>query len=141
VLLAAGLLLVWPLLAVEYLANWGIIDGTFIADAERLREARGNPGWVAEWYGGTRWDYVYPPAIRYATAWLGEWCGWSSERACHVYAALLYAVGPYVLLRVIICVAEGDGAGKARWFLRRGCGGRAVKLGWDFRWRSGWDEE
>ncbi len=103
-MLAAGLLLVWPLVSVEYLANWGIIDGTFIADAERLREAGGNPGWVAEWYGGTRWDYVYPPAIRYATAWLGEWCGWSSARAYHVYTAVLYALGPvglYVLLRVM----------------------------------------
>lgn len=103
-MLAAGLLLVWPLVSVEYLANWGIIDGTFIADAERLREAGGNPGWVAEWYGGTRWDYVYPPAIRYATAWLGEWCGWSSARAYHVYTAVLYALGPvglYVLLRLM----------------------------------------
>ena len=90
-LLAA--LLIWPLFRIEYFDNWGSIDSTFIADARFLREHWPHPRWLPLWYCGTRFDYVYPPAVPYATAALSLLSGLSTARAYHLYTAFFYCAG------------------------------------------------
>lgn len=90
-LLACGLIL--PLFFLEYLENWGSIESTFIADARVLRENLPHPGWYPLWYCGTRFDYIYPPALRYGTALGSLLLHISTARAYHLYIAILYALG------------------------------------------------
>jgi len=94
--------LIQPLWRIEYLKNWGSIDSTFIADARFLKEHGPHPEWQPLWYCGTRFDYIYPPALRYGTALLSVLCNVSTARGYHLYTALFYAlvpVGVYGLLR------------------------------------------
>src|SRR5690349_6856361 len=87
ILLAAALLIL-PLFRIEYLNNWGSIDSTFIADARFLKQHWPHPNWMPLWYCGTRWDYIYPPALRYGTAMLSMLLGVSTARAYHLYTAI-----------------------------------------------------
>ena len=64
--------LIWPIFKTKYYENWLSIDATFIADGRFLSENLPHPGWNPLWYGGTRWDYIYPPALRYGTALLSK---------------------------------------------------------------------
>src|SRR5437763_802587 len=95
--------LVRPLYKAEYLDAWNTIESTFISDARFLSAHWPHPGWQPNWYCGTRFDYVYPPALRYGTAALSRWRHVSTARSYHLYIALLYAagmVGVYVFARV-----------------------------------------
>lgn len=95
--------LIWPLFKMDYMENWGSIESTFIADARMLRERGMHASWQPNWYLGTRFDYVYPPALRYGTAALSNWLGVSTARSYHVYTAALYClgiVGVYWLVRI-----------------------------------------
>ena len=73
--------LIGPLFKLEFLDNWGSIESTFIADARLLREHLPHPAWQPLWYCGTRFDYIYPPALRYGTALLSLAAGISTARA------------------------------------------------------------
>ena len=85
--------LILPLFGVEYLDNWGSIESTFIGDARILREHLLHPAWQPLWYCGTRFDYIYPPALRYGTALISLVSGISTARAYHLYTAFFYALG------------------------------------------------
>src|ERR1700674_2242731 len=85
--------LVWPLFGLEYLNNWPSIESTFIADARMLADRLPHPGWQPLWYCGTRFDYVYPPALRYGTALIAKFGHVSTARAYHLYTAMLYVLG------------------------------------------------
>lgn len=94
--------LIWPLFKAGYMDNWASIDSTFIADARFLREHFPHPAWQPDWYCGTRFDYIYPPALRYATAGLSAVLNTTTARAYHLYTATLYClgvVGVYLLAR------------------------------------------
>src|SRR5260370_3148446 len=45
-------ILIYPLLKLEYLDNWGSIESTFISDARMLREHLPHPAWQPLWYCG-----------------------------------------------------------------------------------------
>ncbi len=99
-LLAAAF--IWPLFQIEYFDNWMSIDGAFIADARFLKENLPHPGWQPLWYCGTRFDYIYPPAVRYGSALLSLATGMSVARAYHFYSAVflvLGVAGVYALVR------------------------------------------
>jgi hypothetical protein len=85
--------LIWPWLTLEYLDSWGSIESTFIGDARMLRERLPHPGWQPYWYCGTRFDYIYPPALRYGTALLSLALEVSTARAYHIYTGVLYCLG------------------------------------------------
>ncbi|HYO80485.1 MAG TPA: hypothetical protein VES20_03720 [Bryobacteraceae bacterium] len=95
--------LIWPLFKVKYLDIWGSIESTFIADARFLRDHWPHPNWQPNWYGGTRTDYVYPPALRYGTAALAKYVPrMLPVRAYHLYTAFFYCFGiaaVYALVR------------------------------------------
>jgi hypothetical protein len=96
-------ILIWPLFRIEYLDNWGSIDCTFIAAARFLRAHWPHPRWMPLWYCGTRFDYLYPPALPYGTALLSALFRVSTARAYHLYTALFYCLGTagtYALVRV-----------------------------------------
>ena len=98
------MVLTWPLFQVNYLDNWGSIESTFIADARFLKEHWPHPRWQPLWYGGTRFDYVYPPALRYGTAVLSMIFSIPTARAYHIYTAAFYClgiVGVYLLVRTV----------------------------------------
>lgn len=100
-LLAAGL--IRPLFKAAYLDKWASIESSFIADARFLVEHWPHPQWQPLWYAGTRFDYIYPPALRYGTAWLSMITGRVPVRAYHIYVAFFYCVGiagVYLLVRV-----------------------------------------
>src|SRR5579862_4215816 len=99
--------LIWPLFHLEYLNNWPSIESTFIADARMLSENLPHPGWQPLWYCGTRFDYIYPPALRYGTALISKFAGVSTARAYHFYIGILYVFG---IPAVYWLVRAGGGA-------------------------------
>ncbi|HUQ95513.1 MAG TPA: hypothetical protein VM120_27800 [Bryobacteraceae bacterium] len=96
--------LIWPLFHLNYSDKWASIESTFIADARFLKDHWPHPLWQPLWYTGTRFDYVYPPALRYGTAVLMKLRPLvSPARAYHFYVAVLYCLGisgVYLLARI-----------------------------------------
>src|SRR5450759_1708501 len=66
---------------------------TAIADTRMLAEHLPHPGWQPLWYCGTRFDYIYPPALRSGTALIAVAGHMTTARAYHLYTALLYVSG------------------------------------------------
>lgn len=101
--LAVSALLIWPLFKDKYVDNWGSIESTFIADARILKDHWPRPLWQPFWYVGTRFDYIYPPALRYGTAALAKYYPMDPARAYHLYIAIFYIfgiAGIYFLARI-----------------------------------------
>lgn len=87
------MVLIWPLFRLKYLDDWRSIESTFIADARITAEHLPHTGWQPLWYCGTRFDYVYPPALRYGPALLSRAAHMTTARAYHLYTAILYVLG------------------------------------------------
>ncbi len=83
--------LVRPLFKAKYLDKFDSIESTFVADARFLAAHAPHPRWQPLWYCGTRFDYIYPPALRYGTVLLSRI--WIPVKAYHVYTAFLYCLG------------------------------------------------
>jgi hypothetical protein len=83
--------LIKPLFRAKYLLRWDSIESIFIADGRFLKDHWPHPQWQPLWYCGTRYDYIYPPALRYGTALLSRL--WTPVKAYHIYTALLYCLG------------------------------------------------
>lgn len=98
-----------PIYRSEYLSAWNSIEATFISDARYLRDHWPHPGWQPNWYTGTRFDYIYPPALRYGTAALSLLRNTSTARSYHLYIALLYSIG---IAGVYVFVRTGS---RSRW--------------------------
>ena len=95
--------LIRPLFKAAYLDKWGSIESSFIADARFLMAHWPHPQWQPLWYAGTRFDYIYPPALRYGTAFISMLTHFPPVRAYHIYIALFYCVGiagVYLLVRI-----------------------------------------
>ena len=96
--------LIFPLFRVKYLDHWESIESTFISDGRFLKEHWPHPQWQPLWYGGTRFDYIYPPALRYGVAALSKAYPMLPARAYHIYIAFFYCLGiagVYVLIRTM----------------------------------------
>ncbi len=115
--LVFGAMLVAPLFRMEYLNNWSSIESTFISDARMLGENLPHPGWQPLWYTGTRFDYIYPPALRYGTALLAKAGGVTTARAYHLYVGVLYISG---LLAVFWLMMAGTGSRFGAWLATAG---------------------
>lgn len=103
IILLLAAVLIWPLCRLKYLDNWPSIESTFIADARMLNANLPHPGWQPLWYCGTRFDYIYPPALRYGTALIARAIGSTTARAYHLYIAIYYVLGivaVYWLVRI-----------------------------------------
>ena len=95
--------LIRPYFKIKYTDKWASIESTFIADARFLIQHWPHPQWQPLWYAGTRFDYVYPPMLRYGTAIISKVTGFWPVKAYHFYTAFLYALGiagVYLLIRV-----------------------------------------
>jgi hypothetical protein len=102
-LLCLTFFLIKPLFRLKYLDNWASIESTFIAEGRMLSEHLPHPGWQPLWYGGTRTDYIYPPAVGYGTALVSRVGHVLPARAYHLYIAVFYVLGivaVYWLVRV-----------------------------------------
>ena len=96
-------MLIRPYFKARYTDKWASIESTFISDARFLAEHWPHPQWQPLWYAGTRFDYIYPPALRYGTAAISKLTGFWPVKAYHFYVALFYALGiagVYLLMRV-----------------------------------------
>jgi len=93
IVLLLAVTLIAPLFRVVYLDIWTSIESTFIADARYLAEHLPHPGWQPLWYCGTRFDYVYPPALRYGTAFISIIGHMSTAHAYHIYTGAMYVLG------------------------------------------------
>jgi hypothetical protein len=80
--------LIWPLFGILYLQQWGSIESTFMAHARFLVEHWPHPQWQPLWYCGTRFDYIYPPALAYGTAILSMLFSLPIAHAYHIYIGL-----------------------------------------------------
>jgi len=95
--------LIRPLFKARYLDKWASIESTFISDARFLIDHWPHPQWQPLWYAGTRFDYVYPPMLRYGTAVISKVTHYWPVKAYHFYTAFFYCVGiagVYLLTRV-----------------------------------------
>ena len=93
----------WPYFKHKYTDQWPSIESTFISDARFLVAHWPHPQWQPLWYTGTRFDYIYPPALRYGTAILSKIFGWWTVKAYHFYTLFFYCLGiagVYFLVRV-----------------------------------------
>jgi hypothetical protein len=106
-ILFAAAFLIFPLFRAKYLDNWGSIESTFISDARFLIENWPHPQWQPLWYAGTRFDYIYPPALRYGTALISKATGLWPVQAYHIYTAFFYCVG---IAGVYLLLAVGNGS-------------------------------
>jgi hypothetical protein len=96
-------ILIKPYFKAKYTDKWGSIESTFIADARFLTAHWPHPQWQPLWYAGTRFDYIYPPALRYGTAAISKVTGFWPVKAYHFYVATLYCIGiagVYLLMRI-----------------------------------------
>ena len=96
-------MLVKPYFKARYEDKWASIESSFISDARFLAEHWPHPQWQPLWYGGTRFDYIYPPALRYGAAAISKLTGFWPVQAYHFYVALFYALGiagVYLFMRV-----------------------------------------
>jgi hypothetical protein len=96
-------MLIRPYFKAGYTDKWASIESTFVADARFLAEHWPHPQWQPLWYAGTRFDYIYPPALRYGTAVISKVTGFWPVKAYHFYVAFFYALGiagVYLLMRV-----------------------------------------
>jgi hypothetical protein len=87
----------------KYTDQWPSIESTFISQARFLTAHWPHPQWQPLWYTGTRFDYIYPPAVVYGTALLSKVFGWWPVKAYHFYTIFFYCVGiagVYLLVRV-----------------------------------------
>jgi hypothetical protein len=96
-------MLIRPYFKAQYEDKWESIESTFISDARFLAEHWPHPQWQPLWYTGTRFDYIYPPALRYGTAAIAKATGFLPVKAYHFYVSFFYALGMagiYLLVRV-----------------------------------------
>ncbi|MGA2271367.1 MAG: hypothetical protein ABSH44_23120 [Bryobacteraceae bacterium] len=94
--------LVGPYFKAKYTDKWSSIESTFISDARFLAAHWPHPQWQPLWYTGTRFDYIYPPALRYGTAVISKVTGFWPVKAYHFYTIFFYCVGiagVYLLIR------------------------------------------
>ena len=109
-------ILIRPLFKAKYLDRWASIESTFIADGRFLAAHWPHPLWQPLWYCGTRFDYVYPPVLRYGTALLSAI--FIPVKAYHVFTALMFCLGiagVYFLVRVM------EGTRAQAWLSAAGC--------------------
>ncbi len=105
-------ILIRPYFKAKYTDKWASIESTFIADARFLVQHWPHPQWQPLWYAGTRFDYIYPPALRYGTAIVSKVTGFWPVKAYHFYTAFFYAIGiagVYLLIRI------GSGSRGSAW--------------------------
>ena len=119
VIFVLAAILIWPLFKVKYVDNWASIESTFISDARYLKQHWPHPNWQPNWYGGTRFDFVYPPALRYGTAALAKYYPRMTEaRAYHIYTAFFYCLG---IAGVYVFAAIIGGRRRSAWLAAVAC--------------------
>lgn len=105
-------ILIKPLFKAKYLDKWASIESTFIADARFLIDHWPHPQWQPLWYAGTRFDYIYPPMLRYGTAVISKVTHFWPVKAYHFYTAFFYCVG---IAGVYLLVRAGTKSRGASW--------------------------
>lgn len=93
-LLALNLVIVAPLLRIEYTERMGSIEAAFIAISHQWMKHGIDFRWWPLWYSGIPGQNTYPPLLHLLVAWAGSLAGISAALAHHVVTAAAYALGP-----------------------------------------------
>ena len=109
-LLAAAL--VGPWFTTGYQNKWESIESTFVSDSRFLIEHWPHPRWQPLWFAGTRFDYIYPPALRYGTAAIAKAAGILPIRGYRFYTGFFYCLG---IAGVYLLIRAGTGSRGAAW--------------------------
>jgi hypothetical protein len=97
----------------KYTDQWPSIESTFISEARVLAAHWPHPQWQPLWYSGTRFDYIYPPALVYGTALISKLSGWWTVKSYHFYTTFFYCLG---IAGVYLLVRVGGRSRAAGWF-------------------------
>lgn len=92
-----NLAIVWPLLSLEYPADFSSIEGAFIGIATHLRHDFSLTGWFPYWYGGIPFPSTYPPLSHVLTATWSWATGHSVALSYHQVSAVVYSLIPPAL--------------------------------------------
>jgi hypothetical protein len=101
-----------PWFTTVYQNKWGSIESTFISDSRFLIEHWPHPRWQPLWFAGTRFDYIYPPAVRYGTAAIANAAGIPPIRAYRFYTGFFYCLG---IAGVYLLIRAGTGMRGGAW--------------------------
>src|SRR6187397_241406 len=93
-LLAVNVVLIWPLVCVEYSSYTGSIEGTFIGLARLMSKYPGDRDWWPFWNGGMPFELSYLPFTHWLAAGLTEVTGVTAARGYHLLAVAAFALGP-----------------------------------------------
>jgi hypothetical protein len=94
--------MIQPLFTLKYMDRWISMEATYIGDVRFLAEHWPHPRWQPGWYAGARFDYFFPPLIRYAGAATARTFHLLPAQAYHLCCAFFYCLGiasVYLLLR------------------------------------------
>jgi hypothetical protein len=97
--------MILPLFNLKYTDRWVSMESTYIGDARFLAGHWPHPRWQPNWYGGARFDYFFPPVLRYATAGVARVFHILPAQAYHLCCAIFYCLGivsMYVMIRVCV---------------------------------------
>lgn len=105
-------ILIGPYFRLNYTNVWSSIESTFIADARMLNEPGTEGHWQPVWYAGTRSIYLYPPALRYGTAFIARVLSTTTSHAYHLYVSILYCIGS---VAIYMLIRTGNGSRAWAW--------------------------
>lgn len=94
---AVNIVIIWPMLFLEYSARTESAEPNFFAIIREIRECRCTLDWWPAWYHGTPLGNVYPPLVNVLSAIAGSVFDWTNAHSYHVVVGLLYALGPCAL--------------------------------------------
>ena len=86
-----------PLWTAGFIDQMGSSEGPVLALIRHILRHWGDLTWFPVWLDGMPFTHVYNPGLHATTAWFASLFSLSPERAYHIVAALLYALGPVTL--------------------------------------------
>ena len=104
--------MILPLFHLKYMDRWISMESTHIGDARFLAEHWPHPRWQPDWYGGARFDYFFPPVMRYASAAAARMLHIVPAQAYHLCCAIFYCAG---IVSVYLFLRVGRGSRTAAW--------------------------
>jgi hypothetical protein len=80
-----------------FIDQMGSSEGPVLALIRYIQQHRGDLLWFPMWQGGVPFSHVYQPGLHWTAAGIGDLFSLPPERAYHLLAAFVYAIGPVTL--------------------------------------------
>ncbi|MFN0103023.1 MAG: hypothetical protein ACKV2U_13145 [Bryobacteraceae bacterium] len=109
-LFAVNVFVAGSLFRVEYIAQMGSVEGSFIALARYIRDNWRDLDWFPLWFSGMPFANTYAPLLHTLTALTAGLTDWSPGLAYHFVTALCYCLGPVTLYLLAVHLTGRRGA-------------------------------